>query len=210
MAEWFHFFSVAFAAVFVVVEPFGLVPTFAALTRGRPTGEVERIARRASLVGAVVLALFTLLGRPLLGLLGVGVDAFRTAGGLLLLLTAFDMLRGQTSSCRCSPRELPEPGSRGDIAIIPVAIPLLAGPGSMATVMALTARNGGSPRAAGVVLAAVALTFTISYVVLRAASLLQRFLGEAVMPVVQRVLGLVLAAMALQLLAEGARSLLFG
>ncbi len=77
-------------------------------------------------------------------------------GGLLLLLTAFDILRGHLSDCRCSSHELPEPGSRGDVAIIPVVVPLLVGPGSMATVMALTVRSGGSPTATVVVLAAVA------------------------------------------------------
>lgn len=194
-------FLVAFSAIFVVVEPFGVAPMFASMTAGRSTQEVRGIALRASLVGTFVLLSFALFGGRLLGALHVELDAFRAAGGLLLLLTALDMLRGRGKECRCSKAELAAAARQDDIAVVPVAVPLLAGPGSMATVMVLVA-DGGALQTA-IVVAAILLVFVISYVVLRAAGRLQRWTGPSVVAVVERVLGLLLAAIAIQFVAEG-------
>lgn len=194
-------FAVAFSAVFVVVEPFGVAPIFASLTAKRTDTEVRSIALRASVVGASVLTAFALGGGPLLRALHVEIDAFRAAGGLLLLLTALDMLRGKGEQCRCSKAELEHAAHQDDVAIVPVAVPLLAGPGSMATVMVLVADGGVTQT--GVVLAAIGLTFAISYGVLRAAGTLQRWTGPSVVAVVERVLGLLLAAMAIQMVSTG-------
>ena len=199
-------FAAAFTAIFVVVEPFGVAPMFASLTAGRSPDEVRRIAARASVVGASVLVAFTLFGPQLLRALHVELDAFRAAGGLLLLLTALDMLRGKGERCRCSKKELDQARGQEDIAVVPVAVPLLAGPGSMATVMVLVA-DGGLVHSA-IVLLAILLTFAISYAVLRAAGSLQRWTGPSVVAVVERVLGLLLAAIALQFIASGALGLL--
>ena len=199
-------FAAAFTAIFVVVEPFGVAPMFASLTAARTIAEVRRIAARASIVGASVLVGFTLFGPQLLRALHVELDAFRAAGGLLLLLTALDMLRGKGERCRCSKKELDHARGQEDIAVVPVAVPLLAGPGSMATVMVLVA-EGGFARSAIVVLA-ILVTFLISYAVLRAAGTLQRWTGPSVVAVVERVLGLLLAAIALQFMASGALGLL--
>lgn len=195
-------FLPAFTALFVVVEPLGVVPTFAALTAGHTDAQRRTIARRAAWVGALILAVFAVVGRAVLDALGVRLDAFRIAGGLLLLFTALDMLRGEASRCRCNPRET---RSEGDLAVVPLAIPLLSGPGAMATTMMLLTEGPGR---LPVVLAAIALTFLISYAVLRAAGRLNQLLGPSVVSVVQRVLGLVLAAMALQSMLEGVRAFL--
>jgi multiple antibiotic resistance protein len=194
-------FVTAFSAIFVLVEPFGVAPTFAALTAGRPAAEVRSIALRASVVGALVLAAFTLGGGLVLDALHVRLDAFRAAGGLLLLLTALEMLRGKAQSCRCSPEELAAGARRDDVAIVPVAVPLLAGPGSMATVMVLVADGG--PTQTGVVLLAVGVTFLVSWVVLRAAGTVHRALNPSVVAVLERIMGLLLAAIAIQFLADG-------
>ena len=141
----FSFFVSAFTALFLIVEPFGALPSFALLTQGKRDAEIKDIARRASLVGALILTAFALVGRFLLEALGVGIDALRAAGGLLLLLTALDMLRAKKeASCRCSVAELSAAAKKEDIAIVPVAIPMLSGPGAMATVMMLTARASSS------------------------------------------------------------------
>lgn len=199
-------FATAFTAIFVVVEPFGVAPMFASLTAGRSQDEVRRIAARASVVGASVLVTFTLFGPQLLRALHVELDAFRAAGGLLLLLTALDMLRGEGERCRCSKKELDQARQQDDIAVVPVAVPLLAGPGAMATVMVLVA-EGGFVQSAIVVLA-ILLTFAISYGVLRAAGTLHRWTGPSVVAVVERVLGLLLAAIALQFMATGVLGLI--
>lgn len=191
---------VAFVALIVVVEPLGVIPLFLSLTRTRPSEDVRRIARRASIVGALVLLCFALFGRAILSSLGIPLDAFRIAGGLVLLLAALDMIR-QKNACRCSPVE--SNGAGDDVAIVPLAIPLLSGPGSMAAVMSLVGRE---PTAAVVV--AIALVFWVTYLVLRGASVLHRLLGPATLAVIQRVLGLLLAAMSVHSIVTGIASLL--
>lgn len=201
------FFAAALASLFVVVEPIGVVPMFVALTQGRSREEVRRIALRASVVGALVLTLFAVGGKLFLDALGVRMDAFRMAGGLLLLLTALDMLRGRQSSCRCSKQEVDAAAPQDDLAVVPLAIPLLAGPGAMATVMMLMSR-ASSPGMIAAVFVAVGLTFLASYLVLRSAEPISKWMGPAVTAAIARVLGLVLAAMALQFIVEGGLNLL--
>lgn len=201
-------FWTAFVALFVIVEPVGAVPMVATLTAGRPRDEVRRIARRASVAGASVLVAFALLGGPLLRVMGIGPHAFSVAGGVLLLLTAIDMLRGKVSSCRCGPADV-RGADRDDVAIVPIAIPLLAGPGAMATVMALVHRDPGAGNTAAVILA-IAVTFAIAYPLLRSAALLQRLLGDAALTAAQRVLGLLVMAIAVEAIARGALGLAAG
>lgn len=206
MLEPLASFFAAFAAIFVVVEPIGVAPIFASLTRGHPIAERRRIALRASIVGAALLLVFAAIGRPLLSALGISLDAFRVAGGGLLLLTALDMLRARQSSCRCSSSELADAETREDVAIIPIAMPLLAGPGALATVTMLVTRAEGAWDLAAIVLAILA-TFGLSWLVLRSATALERMLGPSTSAVVHRLLGLVLAAMAVQFIADGVRAL---
>jgi multiple antibiotic resistance protein len=201
-------FWIAFASLFVVIDPFGAVPTFTALTRNRPADEIQRIARRATIVGAAVLWGFTLAGPSFLAALGVSPPAFQVAGSALLFLTALEMLRGKTPSCACGPSDVSAAREREDIAIVPVALPLLAGPGAMATVMSRVSSDS-SPESVVAILAAVTATFLLAYPILRSATLLQRLVGPSVLTVVQRVLGLVLAALSIQT-AVNALSQLFG
>lgn len=199
---------IAFASLFVVVNPIGAVPTFAVLTRDRPPAEVQSIARRGTLVGALVLAVFTLFGPSLLSTLGVTRQAFQVAGGVLLFLAALEMLRGKVPACGCGPADVERARHREDIAIVPVAIPLLAGPGAMATVMSLVSADP-SVASIAATLAAIAATFLVAYPILRSAAIVQRILGASVLTVVQRILGLVLAALSIQTAAVGL-SLLLG
>lgn len=194
-------FAMSLAAVFVVVEPFGTLPFYSSITAGRSPRDVRAIALRASLLGSAILAAFALFGERLLSALHVRLGAFQVAGGLLLMLTALEMLRGKAPACRCTPTEATESGD--DPAIVPLAFPLLAGPGAMVTVLTLSANHGRIP-----VLAAIVLTFVVSYAVLRAAAFVERTLGRGTFSVLQRLLGLVVAAMSVQLVADGARGLL--
>lgn len=191
---------IAFVALIVIVEPLGVVPFFASLTRGLPVDDARRIAMRASVVGALVLLAFAVFGGAILSSLGIRLDAFRVAGGLVLLLAALDMIR-QKNACRCSPSETSS--GTDEVAIVPLAIPLLAGPGSMAAVMALVGRE---PTLAVVI--AIVLVFAVTYAALRGAGVLQRLVGPAILAVVQRVLGLLLAAMSVQSIVTGIGSLL--
>lgn len=194
-------FVASFVALFVVVEPFGVVPMFASLTRGRPRHEQVQIATRASIVGALILIAFAFAGRGLLGALGVRLDAFQVAGSLVLLLNALEMIRGKPGCQRCSVSEA-DP-SRADIAIVPLAIPMLAGPGSMTVTMSLVTRES-----LPIVLLAIACVFAITFVVLRGTATVQRFIGPATLGVVLRVFGLLLAALSVQSILRGVQSLL--
>jgi multiple antibiotic resistance protein len=194
-------FVASFVALFVVVEPFGVVPMFASLTRDRPRHEQIQIAMRASLVGALILIAFALVGRGVLGALGIRIDAFQVAGSVVLLLGALEMIRGKSGCDRCSVAE-GDP-SRADIAIVPIAIPMLAGPGSMTATMSLVAREP-----LPLVLVAIVAVFAITFVVLRGTATVQRLVGPATLAVVLRVLGLLLAALSIQSIVSGVQSLL--
>ena len=200
-------FLISLFAIFVVVDPIPVAPVFAAMTTGRSSREIQRIARRASVAGALLLLFFAVFGQMLFRLLRVDLSAFRVAGGLLLLFTALDMLRGRASETRCSKREVQDGLHKADISIVPLAMPLLAGPGAIATVMVLMADRPG-PLAIVPVAAAVAVTFLASYAVLRAGHLVRGLLGQSGMAMLERVMGLVLAAVAVQFIADGARRLL--
>jgi multiple antibiotic resistance protein len=205
MTSALEFFVVCLSAIFVVVDPIAATPMVATMTAGRDRAEVRSIVKRATLVGALLLVLFTLFGGVLFRLLHIELSAFRVAGGVLLLLTALDMLRGKLSSCKCSAEDVEDARTKPDIAIVPLATPLLAGPGAIATVMVLVSENGDS--APVFVILAILVTFAASYFVLRSAELVQRALRKSGMALVQRVMGLVLAAVSIQFIADGARQL---
>lgn len=197
---------VALSAVFFVVDPVGVVPIFIAMTHGDPAEKMQATARRASVVAAALLVFFALFGTFLFKVVGVSLSAFRVAGGIVLLITALDMLRARQSETRTSPEEAQEATGKEDVAIVPLAIPLLAGPGAIATVMVLMSRAAGVASVVAVVLS-ILVTMAASYFLLRGASLVQRVLGQSGVAIFQRVMGLLLAAIAVQFIAEGGRAL---
>src|SRR4051812_17154939 len=131
--ELFSYFLVTLSAIFFVVDPVGVVPIFLSMTAGDTKEKIRSMALRACMVAAALLSFFTLFGGLLFKVLGVSLSSFKVAGGILLLLTALDMLRARQSHTRTSSRETTEGAAKEDIALVPLAIPLLAGPGSMAT-----------------------------------------------------------------------------
>jgi len=195
-----------FAAVFFVVDPFGVVPTFLAIT-ARDPGKARQMALRACLVGCGLLLFFALFGGLIFKVFAVTLSAFRVAGGILLLITSLDMLRGPTSQTKTSSEEELEGAQKEDVAVVPLAMPLLAGPGSIATVMVLMSRGTGLVTAIPVIISIV-VTFVASYYTLRAAGLVQRVLGQTGVSILQRLMGLILAAIAVQFIAEGGHDLI--
>ena len=198
---------VALSAVFFVVDPVGVVPIFIAMTHGDSGAEMRDTARRASLVAFGLLIFFALFGTVLFKVMGVSLAAFRVAGGVVLLITALDMLRARQSETRTSPGEAEEATEKEDVAIVPLALPLLAGPGAIATVMVLVSRGKGITNTLTVV-GAVVVTMIATYLLLRAAALVQRVLGQSGVALFQRVMGLLLTAIAVQFIAEGLRDLM--
>jgi multiple antibiotic resistance protein len=171
----------------------------------RDTEEKRReMAKRACLISAGILIFFTFGGSVLFKLLGVTLAAFKIAGGILLLLTSLDMLQSRPSNTRTTQKEIEEGAGKDDIAVVPLAMPLLSGPGSIATVMVLTAQSARWWDLIPIVLS-IAITAFISYLVLRGAVLVDRALGKSGQAIVNRIMGLLLAAIAVQFVVGGVR-----
>ncbi|MBI5528604.1 MAG: MarC family protein [Deltaproteobacteria bacterium] len=193
----------AFPAVFFVVDPFGVIPMYLAMTRDDPPGKKRSIALRASIASTLFLILFALAGGLIFRLFGITLAAFKIAGGILLLLMSIDMIRAQPTRARTSPEEEREGIEKDDVALIPLAIPMLAGPGSVSTVMVLMGQAGGAVLKLGAVIASVVLTGAVSYVVLRGAEMALKLLRQTGINVIARVMGLILSAIAIQFILNG-------
>lgn len=195
-----------FLTLLVVVDPVSLAPVFLALASGRTAGEQARIARKAVLVAGGVLIAFAVGGAWLLERLGISLDAFGLAGGILLFRIAVDMVFAQHE--RETPEEEAEARQRDDISVFPLAIPLIAGPGALASVMILAGEAHRHRYGLALVLAMAAVVLLMSYAAFRLASGVGRVLGHTGVNVVTRVLGILLAALAVQYVADGVRGLL--
>jgi multiple antibiotic resistance protein len=193
----------AFVTLFVIIDPVGLTPLFVALTRGMSAAERRRVGARALATGFVILTLFGLGGEALLNAVGIGMPAFRVAGGLLLFLTAVDMLfeRRQPRREKSAAREdaLPDP------TVFPLATPLIAGPGALATMVLLIGQHPGDLAAQATVYAMMTAVMAISFALFLAASLIERGLGPTGINVVTRLFGMLLAALAVQFVLDGLR-----
>lgn len=192
----------AFVTLAVVVDPPGLAPLFIALTRGMTEEQRRSIALRACLVAAGLLAAFGLFGEALLAAVGISMPAFRIAGGILLFLTALDMLFERRTKRR---EGTADQDDHDDPAVFPLATPLIAGPGSLATIILLAGAPGmGWPDKAlllGIMLAVIALC----YVACRVSGYIARALGRTGVVVVTRLLGMLLAALSVQFVIDGVR-----
>lgn len=195
------FYISAFVTLFVIIDPIGLTPLFVALTQGLGGAERRAIAVRATLIGTGVLVLFGLLGEAVLGFVGISMAAFRIAGGALLFLTALEMLFERRTKRREDQAEGEE--DRPDPSVFPLATPLIAGPGSIATMILLTGEVEGDPAATALVLAVMAAVLIVVFVMFLTAGLLERVLGRTGINVVTRLLGMLLAALSVQFILDG-------
>ncbi len=192
----------------VVMDPIGLAPIYIGLAGNRPTLERRRIALRASLAAGGIIVIFGLFGRMLLTHLGISLDAFRVAGGLLLFLIALDMVFARGNSSNDPSHDAPDGGAplpteEQDISIFPIAIPLIAGPGTLASIMILVGTAHGDPLRITVVFVVTALVLLLCYLALRLSGQIARVIGQTGIHVVTRILGVLLAALAVQYVADG-------
>jgi multiple antibiotic resistance protein len=198
-------FLSAFVTLFVVIDPPGCAPIYAGLTTGASPAQKRSMAVRACLVAGVILLVFALFGERLLDALHIELHAFRAAGGIMLFLIALDMVfekRTQRREARAEKmRETPE---IEDVSVFPMAMPMLAGPGAIASVMLLTGSADGLPQTL-VVLAALLAVLVLALLGLLAASPLMKLLGARVETVITRLLGVLLAALAAQYVIDGIR-----
>ncbi|MEL7097811.1 MAG: MarC family protein [Pseudomonadota bacterium] len=196
------FLITAFVTMFVVIDPIGLAPLFVALTAGMSRRRRLGIALRATGIGMALLVLFALAGEAILTFIGISMPAFRIAGGILLFITALDMLFERRTKRREDQAE-DEPGD--DPSVFPLAIPLIAGPGAIASVILLTGQNPGWV-GFGLTLGVTAAVMVLVLALFLAASLLERALGKTGITVVTRLLGMLLAALAVQFVLDGLRN----
>jgi multiple antibiotic resistance protein len=198
-------FISAFVTFFVVIDPPGCAPIFASLTSGTPAAHRRAMAIRSVLVASGILFAFALAGKPFLKALGVSLEAFRIAGGIMLFLIALDMVFEKRTERRENRAEEVKASELDDISIFPMGIPMIAGPGSIASAMLLCSRvDNWAER--GVVLAALAAILALTMVALLLADPLMKLIGHRLEAMVTRVLGVVLAALAAQFVIDGVKA----
>lgn len=203
-------FFYALVALLVIVDPPGTAALFAAMTPNDTAAERTSQARRACAIAFVVLAVFGLAGESLLASLGIGLPAMRVAGGILLFITAADMVRGSHAVRNTDEERQAAIQTEEDIAVFPLAIPLIAGPGAMTSMVVLHSHAGGDPWRIGAIEAAVAVVILLQFVALLAARRVARLLGETGSSVAGRVLGVLLAALAVQIALDGLKQAFMG
>ena len=196
------FLITSFVTLFVIIDPIGLTPIFLALTQGATAHERRSIALRAALTAMFILALFAAFGEAVLGFAGISMAAFRVAGGVLLFLTALDMLFERRTKRRENQGE--EATEVEDPSIFPMSIPLIAGPGSIATVILLAGQKPGL-EGFGLVMCVVIAVLLLMLAMFLASGLFERALGKTGINVVTRLLGMLLAALSVQFVLDGLR-----
>jgi multiple antibiotic resistance protein len=202
-------FITAFVTFFVAIDPPGVAPIFAGLTQGLTPKERNKIALKGVFASGVVLFLFALFGKTFLGALGISLDAFRVAGGLLLLLVAIEMVFEKRTERRENRAEEIQTGDDkfDDIAIFPLAIPMIAGPGAIAAVMLTVTGFEGDVQGQGIVLATLFLVLVLAVIILVSAGWLVNLLGPSITTGFTRILGVVLAALSVQYIFDGIKNL---
>lgn len=188
----------AFITLFVIIDPIGLSPLFVALTKGEAPAHRRGIAIRATVIAGILLVLFGLFGEAVLGFAGISMPAFRIAGGVLLFLTALDMLFERRTE-----RRKGQANAQNDPSVFPLATPLIAGPGSIATMILLTGEAGGDWAIIGAVMLVLAVVLLLVLLFFLSAGLLERALGNTGTNVVSRLLGMLLAALSVQFVIDG-------
>lgn len=208
MPDLTSFAILTFSALFFVVDPFAVIPMFLVITQGDTTRKKRWMALKASGVATVTLLVFAATGGAIFRLFGVTLGAFRIAGGILLFLMAIEMVRAQRSRVRTSPEEVKEGVEKEDVAIIPLGIPMLAGPGAIATVMVVMGEAKGDADRMLAVVGCILLTGLVTFLLLRVAPLLEKVLKTTGINILNRIMGLLLAAMAVQFMVNGFRDVL--
>jgi len=191
-----------FTSILFIVDPFAVIPTFLAMTVRDSPQQRRLLARRGAWTCAITLMAFALGGSLIFKIFGITIGAFKIAGGVLIGLNALDMVQARRSQQRETPIETAEGIEKDDIGIMPLGVPMLAGPGAISTVMVL-ALGAKSPAATAAIYVSIALTALITFLVLSAATLVERRLGQTGMRILTRLMGLVLSAIAVQFIIDG-------
>lgn len=205
----YEIFVSAFIALFVIVDPIGIAPVFAGLTQGTSASHQRKMAFKGVLIGTLILVFFAFMGKPFLGALGISIDALRVAGGLMLFIIALEMVFEKRSERKKEAAEKMDEFFE-DVSVFPVALPLLAGPGAITTIMLAVADAGSDTISQLAVTGALLLVMLISLIVFLAAGPVMNALGPTVNAVLTRLLGVILAALATQFILDGLKNAFIG
>lgn len=201
MKEYFQFALITFTSILFIVDPIAVIPTYLVITSRETPSERAQTAFRACMAAGIMLAVFALAGRLVLETFSITIPAFRIAGGFILWLVAMDMLRGQRSTQETT-AEVVEGQEKEDVSITPLAVPMLAGPGAISTVMVLSGQARGVGQVAAVYVS-IALTAVACWGALRLGERLLERIGRTGIRIVTRLMGLLLAAVAVQFVING-------
>lgn len=203
MHSYYVRFSVlALSSIFFLVDPFAAIPTFLAVTASADDGRRRRMARKAALTCCIVLTAFAFAGRLIFRMFGITLPAFEIAGGVVLLLIGIDMLEAKRSPTQESSSDMEEASQKEDAGIVPLGIPMLAGPGAISSVMVLVGQ-APTPWQMTAIVMAIAVTALLSYLLLGSADRVRRVLGETGIRILVRIMGLLLMALAVQFFVNG-------
>ena len=202
MTGYLQFTLVTFTSLLFIVDPVAVIPTYLVITQGSSVEARRRTALRACIAAGLLMTVFGVAGNAIFHVFGITLPAFRIAGGFILWLVALDMLRGERTTQE-STEEIVEGQEKEDVALTPLAMPMLAGPGAISTVMVLAGQARGVPGYVAVY-GSIWLTATICWLTLRAGDRLVTVLGQTGIRVMTRIMGLLLAAVATQFIITGA------
>jgi multiple antibiotic resistance protein len=201
-SNYVRFSVLAVSSIFFLVDPFAAIPAFLAITAGADRQRQKRMARRGALTCFIVLMTFALAGKLIFRMFGITLPAFEIAGGVILLLIGIDMIEAKRSPTQELSDETAEATAKDDAGIVPLGIPMLAGPGAISSVMILVGEALKFWELM-VVLGAISLTAWISYLILNAADRVRRIMGETGIRILVRIMGLLLVALAVQFFVNG-------
>ena len=204
----FEFIISSLAAIFVVMDPLGAIPVFLVTTEGDPPEKRNKIIQRACWAAFIILVAFALLGAVIFRIFGITFAAFRIAGGILLLKVSLDMLYARRPGSHITTGEEKDAAEKEDVAIVPLAMPMLSGPATIATVLVLMEKSSTTLQSA-VVIASIFLVCLLTYIILRSSNLLFHKLGQTGVNILVRIMGLILLALAIQFVFDGIKQMFF-
>jgi len=201
-SNYVRFSVLALSSIFFLVDPFATIPTFLAVTASADAARRRRMAGKAALTCCIVLTSFAVAGRLIFRMFGITLPAFEIAGGLILLLIGIDMLEAKRSPTQESTEEAAEMSSKEDAGIVPLGIPMLAGPGAISSVMVLVGQ-APTPWQMAAIIGSIVITSLLSYLLLAGAGRVRSVLGETGIRILVRIMGLLLMALAVQFFVNG-------
>lgn len=197
----YRFFLLAVSSLFTIVNPFSTVPVFLAITEGETRNKRIKTARKASLAAVIVLAVFAVGGNYIMRFFGITIESFLIAGGIIVGVIGYQMMNSTREKLH-SEKERAEAIGKGDVSIVPLAIPLLSGPGAITTSIVLMGQGGGFLGGVAVI-ATIIVVCALSFVVLANAELLERSIGEMGRRIIQRIMGLIVLVIGVQFIIDG-------